>query len=148
MIADYDDPARRALLPSEVREALRFYDRDGSSTLDSSEIESLRSDAELLHSARLAGYGRAMAQCARYLVRCRRVASHELSCLHPMSIPLQAFTSDVGEAARPVVHPRIVTAAYGISWLYCIGDVAFSASLARARGAPPREVLEVVAEKS
>ena len=62
--------------------------------------------------------------------------------------PLQAFTSDVGEAARPVVHPRIVTAAYGISWLYCIGDVAFTASLARARGASPRETLEVVVEKS
>ena len=30
-------------------------------------------------------------------------------------------TSDVGEAFRPVVHPAVVTAAYGISWLYLAG---------------------------
>jgi fission process protein 1 len=36
-----------------------------------------------------------------------------------------AYTSDVGEAFRPIVHPRVVTAAYGISWAYVIGDVAY-----------------------
>lgn len=30
-------------------------------------------------------------------------------------------TSDVGEAFRPVVHPAVVTAAYGVSWLYLVG---------------------------
>jgi len=33
--------------------------------------------------------------------------------------------SDVGEAFRPVVNPRIVTFAYGISWTYLIGDVSY-----------------------
>ncbi|KAJ4472200.1 mitochondrial 18 KDa protein-domain-containing protein [Lentinula aciculospora] len=36
-----------------------------------------------------------------------------------------AYTSDIGEAFRPVVPPWIVTAAYGISWLYLTGDVGY-----------------------
>ncbi|KAJ6786309.1 hypothetical protein PWT90_08745 [Aphanocladium album] len=35
-----------------------------------------------------------------------------------------AYTSDVGESFRPVAHPKIVRAAYGISWLYLLGDVS------------------------
>lgn len=37
-----------------------------------------------------------------------------------------AYTSDVGEAFRPVVSPRIVSGAYAISWAYLGYDV-FSA---------------------
>lgn len=36
-----------------------------------------------------------------------------------------AYTSDVGEAFRPIVPPFIVTAAYGISWLYLGLDVSY-----------------------
>lgn len=36
-----------------------------------------------------------------------------------------AYTSDVGEAFRPIVPPAIVTAAYGISWLYLGLDVGY-----------------------
>lgn len=35
-----------------------------------------------------------------------------------------AYTSDIGESFRPVAHPRLVRAAYGISWLYILGDVS------------------------
>ncbi|KAK9435919.1 Mitochondrial 18kDa protein [Metarhizium brunneum] len=35
-----------------------------------------------------------------------------------------AYTSDIGESFRPVAHPRVVRAAYGISWLYILGDVS------------------------
>jgi fission process protein 1 len=35
-----------------------------------------------------------------------------------------AYTSDIGESFRPVAHPNWVRAAYGISWLYLIGDVS------------------------
>lgn len=35
-----------------------------------------------------------------------------------------AYTSDIGESFRPVAHPNIVRAAYGISWLYILGDVS------------------------
>jgi len=50
-----------------------------------------------------------------------------------------AYTSDVGEAFRPVVSPYIVTAAYGISWLYLAGDVSYEAYKARRRGPSPLE---------
>ncbi|KAH8736521.1 mitochondrial 18 KDa protein-domain-containing protein [Ilyonectria robusta] len=35
-----------------------------------------------------------------------------------------AYTSDIGESFRPVAHPNLVRAAYGVSWLYLIGDVS------------------------
>lgn len=35
-----------------------------------------------------------------------------------------AYTSDIGESFRPVAHPRLVRAAYGISWAYILGDVS------------------------
>ncbi|KAH7417818.1 mitochondrial 18 KDa protein-domain-containing protein [Cadophora sp. MPI-SDFR-AT-0126] len=35
-----------------------------------------------------------------------------------------AYTSDIGESFRPVAHPNLVRAAYGVSWAYILGDVA------------------------
>jgi len=51
-----------------------------------------------------------------------------LARLRPLLLPATrylAYTSDVGEAFRPVVSPKLVTAAYGVSWLYLGGDVAY-----------------------
>ncbi|CAE6522921.1 unnamed protein product [Rhizoctonia solani] len=45
-----------------------------------------------------------------------------------------AYTSDIGEAFRPVVPPIVVTAAYGISWAYLAGDVAYEIYKARRQG--------------
>ncbi|KAI0796477.1 mitochondrial 18 KDa protein-domain-containing protein [Abortiporus biennis] len=50
-----------------------------------------------------------------------------------------AYTSDVGEAFRPVVPPAIVTAAYGISWLYLAGDVGYESYKAHRKGPTPVE---------
>lgn len=50
-----------------------------------------------------------------------------------------AYTSDVGEAFRPVVHPGIVTAAYGISWAYLLGDVSYETYKAHKKGPTPLE---------
>jgi len=50
-----------------------------------------------------------------------------------------AYTSDVGEAFRPVVPPSLVTAAYGISWLYLAGDVGYESYKAHRRGPTPFE---------
>jgi mitochondrial fission process protein 1 len=36
-----------------------------------------------------------------------------------------AYTSDIGESFRPIAHPNVVRAAYGISWLYVLGDVSY-----------------------
>ncbi|KAK4057553.1 hypothetical protein OIO90_001622, partial [Microbotryomycetes sp. JL221] len=57
---------------------------------------------------------------ARYLAFLARVRP----VLQPATRYL-AYTSDVGESFRPVVAPRAVTAAYGISWAYILGDTAY-----------------------
>ncbi|CAI6337123.1 unnamed protein product [Periconia digitata] len=36
-----------------------------------------------------------------------------------------AYTSDIGESFRPVAHPYLVRGAYGVSWIYLSGDVAY-----------------------
>ncbi|KAI6047074.1 mitochondrial 18 KDa protein-domain-containing protein [Pisolithus marmoratus] len=50
-----------------------------------------------------------------------------------------AYTSDVGEAFRPLVSPAAVKAAYGISWLYLSADVSYEAYKAHRRGPSPSE---------
>jgi len=45
-----------------------------------------------------------------------------------------AYTSDVGEAFRPIVPPLLVTAAYGISWIYLLGDVSYETYKAHTKG--------------
>ncbi|KZT62985.1 hypothetical protein CALCODRAFT_552421 [Calocera cornea HHB12733] len=45
-----------------------------------------------------------------------------------------AYTSDVGEAFRPVVSPRFVSAAYGVSWAYVLGDVGYEVYKAYRKG--------------
>ncbi|KAK5695755.1 hypothetical protein LTR17_024403 [Elasticomyces elasticus] len=36
-----------------------------------------------------------------------------------------AYTSDIGESFRPIAHPNMVRAAYGVSWAYLVGDVSY-----------------------
>ncbi|GJJ07687.1 hypothetical protein Clacol_001892 [Clathrus columnatus] len=50
-----------------------------------------------------------------------------------------AYTSDIGEAFRPVVSPRIVSVAYGISWAYLLGDVSYETYKAHKKGPTPLE---------
>ncbi|KAJ7937327.1 mitochondrial 18 KDa protein-domain-containing protein [Mycena leptocephala] len=50
-----------------------------------------------------------------------------------------AYTSDVGEAFRPIVPPWLVSAAYGVSWLYLTGDVSYESYKAHRRGPTPLE---------
>ncbi|CAD6565440.1 MAG: hypothetical protein TREMPRED_001283 [Tremellales sp. Tagirdzhanova-0007] len=50
-----------------------------------------------------------------------------------------AYTSDIGEAFRPIVPPYLVTAAYGISWAYLIGDVSFTTYKSSQLGPSPLE---------
>jgi len=50
-----------------------------------------------------------------------------------------AYTSDVGEAFRPVVPPWVVRAAYGVSWVYLAGDVGYESYKAYRKGPSPIE---------
>eukprot|EP00695_Tsukubamonas_globosa_P002612 TRINITY_DN3793_c0_g1_i1.p1 TRINITY_DN3793_c0_g1~~TRINITY_DN3793_c0_g1_i1.p1 ORF type:complete len:110 (+),score=17.08 TRINITY_DN3793_c0_g1_i1:103-432(+) len=45
-----------------------------------------------------------------------------------------AYTSDVGEAFRPVVSPTIVNLSYGVAFGYCILDVAYNGYKANKKG--------------
>ncbi|KAI8824111.1 mitochondrial 18 KDa protein-domain-containing protein [Fimicolochytrium jonesii] len=58
-----------------------------------------------------------------------------------------AYTSDVGEAFRPVVHKNLVNAAYGISFAYVGFDVALEGYKAAQRNADKMEIARVVAER-
>lgn len=44
-----------------------------------------------------------------------------------------AFTSDVGEALRPVLSSRMVNGTYGIAFAYVIGDISYHGWLARSQ---------------
>ncbi|SCV67532.1 BQ2448_5143 [Microbotryum intermedium] len=65
---------------------------------------------------------------ARYLAYLGRIRP----VLQPMTRYL-AYTSDVGESVRPIVNPKVVTGAYGVSWAYLVGDVAYEGYKARLR---------------
>ncbi|SGY16031.1 BQ5605_C012g06738 [Microbotryum silenes-dioicae] len=65
---------------------------------------------------------------ARYLAYLARIRP----VLQPMTRYL-AYTSDVGESVRPIVNPKMVTGAYGVSWAYLVGDVAYEGYKARLR---------------
>ncbi len=77
-------------------------------------------------NARYIAYSRLLARLSRYL----------------------AFTSDVGEAFRPLAHPYVVKGTYGISWLYVIGDVAFEGKKEKEKGSDSRKVNLVMAERA
>ncbi|GAA5890052.1 hypothetical protein JCM6882_009212 [Rhodosporidiobolus microsporus] len=78
---------------------------------------------------------------ARYLGYLQRIRPVLIS-----SSRYLAYSSDVGESFRPVVAPRAVTAAYGISWLYVGGDVAYEGYKASLKGKEfaPEQLQQVV----
>lgn len=77
------------------------------------EVEAIATDIQegkvdtLDSNARYLGY---FARAQRYIIQGSRYV---------------AYTSDIGEAFRPVVPPSVVTAGYAVSWMYLIGDVGY-----------------------
>jgi mitochondrial fission process protein 1 len=82
----------------------------------------------LAYGARLRTALRASTRYVAYV----RVFLHVLTAHDLLKQFLQ--TSDIGEAFRPVVPPWVVTAAYGVSWLYLGGDVAYESYKAHRQG--------------
>lgn len=76
------------------------------------EKEDVDEPSTLDSNLRYAGYSRSLAKLFRYL----------------------AFTSDLGEAFRPVVNVAIVNLAYAISFGYCFVDVGYEAYKLKERG--------------
>lgn len=59
-----------------------------------------------------------------------------------------AYTSDVGEAFRPIVTQKFVTAAYGISWGYVLCDVSYEGYKEYKNGSDKKEIARTVLERS
>eukprot|EP00760_Papus_ankaliazontas_P004466 PhM_4_TR11905/c0_g1_i1/m.27170/K17981/MTFP1, MTP18; mitochondrial fission process protein 1 len=63
---------------------------------------------------------------ARYLAYLSRVKIIAIKKL-ALGVRYSAYTSDVGEAFRPITSPWIVRGAYAISWSYVTADVSIAA---------------------
>lgn len=119
ILADYNSYKKRNCIPyssklSMVKKILDKYFTDFSCgeedvLLTTEVIQDHLNDAQL---PRFAGYTSAFARASRYL----------------------AFTSDFGEALRPVIAARMVTATYMISIGYCMADVGYEAYKLKERG--------------
>jgi len=82
----------------------KSYDKNHDGKLDDLELEEIKRDIQSTDlMVRYAGYGAILPRMVRYL----------------------AYTSDLGEAFRPIAHPYFVTGSYAISWAYVAGDVTY-----------------------
>jgi len=62
-----------------------------------------------------------------------------------------AYTSDIGESFRPIAHPYLVKGAYGVSWLYLLGDVShegYKAYVRNQRILHPENYIDETADKA
>lgn len=59
-----------------------------------------------------------------------------------------AYTSDVGEAVRPIVYPNVVKAAYGISFLYVGYDIGNHGYQSYKRDDSKSTTVKIVAERT
>lgn len=126
-VEDFNSAEKRANMSPQVLGALTVYDKDGNKNLDFSEIAQLKEDIKSTDTgARFFGYTALLVRASRYL----------------------AFTSDFGEAFRPVANPWIVRGTYGVSWAYCIADVYYEAYKAKQKGLQGSELNRLVAERS
>ncbi|UZJ55306.1 hypothetical protein CBS101457_004626 [Exobasidium rhododendri] len=50
-----------------------------------------------------------------------------------------AYSSDIGEAFRPLTNPNFVRAAYAVSWTYILGDVGYAGYRAHSESVALRE---------
>lgn len=92
-------------LDPEIATILKKFDKNGDGHFSDAEILDLTNEIHIANTSRYAGYMGAYAGIFRYL----------------------AFTSDFGEALRPVVKKHIVTSSYAIAFGYCAADIAIEA---------------------
>jgi mitochondrial fission process protein 1 len=98
-------------MSSEVKNVLMKFDTNGDGVIDDDEM-SVVHDVLVHTPLRFAGYTGAFAKLFRYL----------------------AFTSDFGEAMRPIVRVGIVNFSYAISFGYCLTDIGMEAYDLHHRG--------------
>ncbi|RYG64645.1 hypothetical protein EON64_13555 [archaeon] len=129
LIADYN---RGQLKDERLVSIFRKYDKDGNGQICQVEMADMHHELGLGETtARYAGYSAVAARAFRYL----------------------AFTSDFGEALRPVVNARLVTGSYAVALGYCVADVGYEAYKHVQRNyltehQEPRPLAQVVVERA
>lgn len=122
----------KAITDPRVLEIMKKYDSNGDGHIDAVEAKDLHHSLNFNETAaRYAGYTAGFARAFRYL----------------------AFTSDFGEALRPVVSARIVSGSYAIAFGYCIADVGWEAYKLKERGyvtekGQPMSMTQCIVERS
>jgi mitochondrial fission process protein 1 len=91
----------------EILAIMKRYDKDNNGHIDMKEVMALEQSVFEFQDSQLryTGYTIGIARILRYF----------------------AFSSDFGEALRPVVHNRIVAGTYAIAFAYCAADVGWEA---------------------
>jgi fission process protein 1 len=117
IIEDYNDYKARKFEPyssklSMVKKIIDKYHLKGDELLTTEDSTKLHGSFNEAVLPRFAAYTSAFARASRYL----------------------AFTSDLGEALRPVIAARLVTGTYMISVGYCMADVGYEAYKLKERG--------------
>ena len=72
-----------------------------------------------------------------YLARAKKlltVKAQVLTKTASAAVRYAAYSSDVGEALRPILTPRWVNATYGLAITYVLGDVSYHGYLEQQRG--------------
>lgn len=113
-------------------EILKRYDTNGDGSMDESEVQHFKHQMDINETnARYAGYSASFARVFRYL----------------------AFTSDFGEALRPVVSKTIVNGSYAVAIGYCFADVGWEAYKLKQRNyvtekGEPMSMTQCIVERS
>jgi fission process protein 1 len=124
-------PASSTSTPAPAENKQPNNNTDGSETVTKTEIVKIDTDPRTTDSN---------LRYIAYIARLKRVLLIGTRYL--------AFTSDVGEAFRPVAHPRLVTAAYAISWGYVVADVSYEGYKEKKRGGDTMDITNVVAKRA
>lgn len=98
---DFSKPLPRKQLPKSIQDTLDDEEKLWETLYEKPETDSTESNVR--YAAYAARFRTILLSAHRYV----------------------AYTSDIGESFRPVAHPRLIRTAYGISWLYIGGDVAY-----------------------
>jgi fission process protein 1 len=121
------------LVDPKIISIIGKYDADKNGKIDCKELLKMEKEyGDLQDSkARYLSYSAGLARVFRYL----------------------AFTSDFGEAMRPVVSARIVNASYGVAIGYCVADIGWEAYKLHERGyvdtkGHPRSMTQQLVERS
>lgn len=117
---DDSDSSQLSTIPHERTEERPDFSQPLPRTTLPKEIQKNLDSDERLWSILTSGHGEDSTETSvRYAAYASRLRTIMLSAQRYV-----AYTSDIGESFRPVAHPNLVRAAYGVSWAYLIGDVS------------------------